>query len=427
MSTKNFSLVGIAESVQFGKDGGRLVQSSGNFALRNAGDTTNTNLTAEDVTLTGELLASAGSAAAPSISFSGDADTGLFGASNVLGFATNGAERLALRDPSTTDAVATFAGTSAVTLPSGEDGTRPSTPVAGMIRYNTTSGAFEYRNASAWVTVVGASNEFADNVFRIVDNDDATKKLAFEVSGVTTATTRTVTMVDRSFTLDTVTTASTDTNATTGSILFADGGKIDQDNANLFWNNTDNRLGVGTTTPDNRLDVVGDVGVRNAGKVRFYEAVANGTDYVSFAAPADLENTTTSYTLPAADGTSGQALVTNGSAVLSWATVTTPGALRTLTAAITETSSGSNNLGTALPAGAVVVRVRIQITTAWTGTFTVGSTSAATELMLAADIDEKFVGFSEKNVSVDPTDDQLTYSNSTTGTGVGVAFVEYTV
>lgn len=42
----------------------------------------------------------------------------------------------------------------------------------------------------------GGATEFADNVFRIQDNTDPTKELAFEVSGITTAITRTITAID---------------------------------------------------------------------------------------------------------------------------------------------------------------------------------------------------------------------------------------
>ncbi|MBW8685189.1 beta strand repeat-containing protein [Chitinophaga rhizophila] len=47
---------------------------------------------------------------------------------------------------------------------------------------------------------------------------------------------------------------------TTGSILFAgNGGVVSQKNANLFWDNTNNRLGVGINNPANTLEVGGTV------------------------------------------------------------------------------------------------------------------------------------------------------------------------
>lgn len=45
--------------------------------------------------------------------------------------------------------------------------------------------------------------------------------------------------------------------ATQGSVLFAGpGGVFAQDNANFFWDDTNNRLGIGTTGPDAKLDVL---------------------------------------------------------------------------------------------------------------------------------------------------------------------------
>jgi hypothetical protein len=44
-----------------------------------------------------------------------------------------------------------------------------------------------------------------------------------------------------------------------GSILFSDGSKIAEDNANLFWDNVNKRLGIGTTTPGAKLEVNGNI------------------------------------------------------------------------------------------------------------------------------------------------------------------------
>jgi hypothetical protein len=73
-------------------------------------------------------------------------------------------------------------------------------------------------------------------------------------------------------------------------------------------------LGGGTTVSD----------------LRFLEASANGTNYVGFKAPALLAANKV-WELPAADGTSGYQLTTNGSGVLSWAVAGagTPGGANT--------------------------------------------------------------------------------------------------
>jgi hypothetical protein len=70
-------------------------------------------------------------------------------------------------------------------------------------------------------------------------------------------------------------------------------------------------------TSTNTLEIDGTA--TTAGVLRLGEATNNGTNYVGIQAPATLAANTT-YTLPSADGTSGQLLSTNGSGTLSWAT-----------------------------------------------------------------------------------------------------------
>jgi hypothetical protein len=62
--------------------------------------------------------------------------------------------------------------------------------------------------------------------------------------------------------------------------------------------------------------------IDNDKEIRFREATANGTNYVSLSAPTTLASDV-SFTLPSADGANGQALVTNGSGVLSFTTLST--------------------------------------------------------------------------------------------------------
>ena len=60
------------------------------------------------------------------------------------------------------------------------------------------------------------------------------------------------------------------------------------------------------------------------GDLKLYEATANGTNYVSFKAPNTLAGNVT-WVLPSVDGTNGQALVTNGSGTLAWASIASTG------------------------------------------------------------------------------------------------------
>ena len=82
--------------------------------------------------------------------------------------------------------------------------------------------------------------------------------------------------------------------------------------------------------------------IDNQKEVRFRETTANGTNYVGLKAPASLSADLT-YTLPSADGTSGQFLSTNGSGVLSFATASVTGISTTATGTVL-TLSDSNIL-----------------------------------------------------------------------------------
>ncbi len=73
----------------------------------------------------------------------------------------------------------------------------------------------------------------------------------------------------------------------------------------------------GTTSSENAVLITeaGDINLLTENEIRMQDAA--GGQYVGFKAPTTVTSSQT-YTLPAADGTSGQVLSTNGSGVLSW-------------------------------------------------------------------------------------------------------------
>lgn len=73
-----------------------------------------------------------------------------------------------------------------------------------------------------------------------------------------------------------------------------------------------------TTAAGIKLNPFG-AGSGNTLELRFLELAANGTNYIGFKAPNSIA-VNYIWTLPAADGTSGQVLSTNGAGVLNWVT-----------------------------------------------------------------------------------------------------------
>lgn len=62
---------------------------------------------------------------------------------------------------------------------------------------------------------------------------------------------------------------------TTGSLLFSDGTNITQNNSKLFWDNSNNRLGVGNNAPTQAIDIAGSANV--SGKITLTDPSGNVT------------------------------------------------------------------------------------------------------------------------------------------------------
>ena len=114
----------------------------------------------------------------------------------------------------------------------------------------------------------GGGSSFADNVFEIFDNTDNTKKLAFEASGITTGTTRTLTIPNASGTIALTsdlasyvpyTGATTSVNLGANNLTATVGtftGNLVVDTNTLFVDAANNRVGIGTATPSFPLDII---------------------------------------------------------------------------------------------------------------------------------------------------------------------------
>jgi hypothetical protein len=108
----------------------------------------------------------------------------------------------------------------------------PSSPENGEIYYNTSTNKFRKYENGAWADLdTAGSGTFSDATFRVQDNGDATKQIAMEASGITTGTTRTITMPDANVNLALVLTALQNVVEDTSPSL---GGDLDMNGENLM-------------------------------------------------------------------------------------------------------------------------------------------------------------------------------------------------
>jgi predicted heme/steroid binding protein len=102
---------------------------------------------------------------------------------------------------------------------------------------------------------------------------------------------------------------------TSGSVLFSNGTTIAQDNANFFWDDTNNRLGIGTATPTADIDITKGV---NAAVVHQIKNTTTGTSaqaVMNFIADsnktAQMQKLSTSFGAPVAPLLAGDFSITN--------------------------------------------------------------------------------------------------------------------
>ena len=79
------------------------------------------------------------------------------------------------------------------------------------------------------------------------------------------------------------------TGLTAGSVIFASStGALTQDNSNFFWDDANNRLGVGTTTPNQKLTVYGNLSVATGTTPALFVDTATGRVGVGTSSPSSI-------------------------------------------------------------------------------------------------------------------------------------------
>lgn len=111
----------------------------------------------------------------------------------------------------------------------------------------------------SWATA-SATTTFADNVFAVQDNGDATKQLMFQVSGVTPATIRLATVPDRNFTLDKIDTASELSVGGTHYVPFQTSANLFSGSVNFRYDAANNSLGLGVAPASTARLMLGGTG-----------------------------------------------------------------------------------------------------------------------------------------------------------------------
>jgi len=148
------------------------------------------------------------------------------------------------------------------------------------------------------------------------------------------------------------------TSATTPTLKYYDGADdislatIDHSANTVNWlDSTVSITGLSTTATGTVLTLSDSVNtttvnliIDNQKEIRFRETTANGTNYVALKAPASVSSDLT-FTLPASDGTNGQALITNGSGVLSFTTLSADGTVDWDTTVKTTNFTATANKG----------------------------------------------------------------------------------
>ena len=163
---------------------------------------------------------------------------------------------------------------------------RPAFGFAGRVFISTDTGAIYEDTGTAWTLIADAGAGTTGTLQQVTTNGNTTTQgISITAGGLSSN-------------------SITNTSLTTGSVAFVGAaGLMTEDNANFFWDDTNNRLGLGTITPTAKLDIHGSgamalfngtganngyIGFQNAGSTKWtignlYNAGVNSFEFLSAA------------------------------------------------------------------------------------------------------------------------------------------------
>lgn len=129
------------------------------------------------------------------------------------------------------------------------------------------------------------------------------------------------------------------------------------DNNTMSLDATNDRIGIGTNIPSEKLDVAGNLSINTnsngtASSVKFYEDTSNGTNTVSLQAPSNLTQNR-SITLPANAPANGYVLTTDASGITQWGAVNPASATLASISLTNESIAATNIVNGGVPGGVV--------------------------------------------------------------------------